>query len=135
MTTTEPTITALLIEDDDRLARLLAEYLGGHGVVVSREADGLRYAMDSIDFWSGYVLDAVFDEPGGWELQNMLMLGKLMAWASLKRTESRGVHYRHDFPRTDDRRWRAHLTLVRDGIKSHQYRMESRTWPTLSARK
>jgi L-aspartate oxidase len=102
-------------------------------VGIEREADGLRYAMDSIGFWSGYVLDAEFDEPGGWELQNMLQLGRLMAWAALKRHESRGVHYRHDYPRTDDKRWRSHLVLVRDGVKSHQYRMESRTWPTLSA--
>jgi L-aspartate oxidase len=102
-------------------------------VGIEREADGLRYAMDSIDFWSGYVLDAEFDEPGGWELQNMLQLGKLMAWAALKRRESRGVHFRHDCPRTDDVRWRSHLVLVRDGIKSHQYRMESRSWPTHSA--
>jgi len=32
--------TALLVEDDDRLARLLSEYLHSHGVIVSREADG-----------------------------------------------------------------------------------------------
>jgi L-aspartate oxidase len=102
-------------------------------VGIEREADGLHYAMDSISFWSGYVLDAEFDEPGGWELQNMLQLGGLMAWAALKRRESRGVHYRHDFSRTDDKRWRSHLVLVRDGVKSHHYRMESRTWPTLSA--
>jgi L-aspartate oxidase len=104
-------------------------------VGIEREADGLSYAIDSIDFWSNYVLDAVFDEPGGWELQNMLLLGKLMAWAALKRTESRGVHYRNDHPRTDDRRWKAHLVLARDGVKSHQYRMESRTWPTVFAGK
>jgi len=102
-------------------------------VGIEREADGLRYAMDSIGFWSGYVLEAEFDGPEGWELQNMLQLGRLMAWAALKRHESRGVHYRHDYPRTDDRRCRSHLVLVRDGVKSHQYRMESRTWPTLSA--
>ena len=104
-------------------------------VGIEREADGLKYAMDSIDFWSGYVLDAEFDEPGGWELQNMLLLGRLMAWAALKRTESRGVHYRNDHPRTDDRRWKAHIVLSRDGVKSHQYRMESRTWPTVFAGK
>jgi L-aspartate oxidase len=104
-------------------------------VGIEREADGLKYAMDSIDFWSNYVLDAEFEEPGGWELQNMLLLGRLMAWAALKRTESRGVHYRNDHPRTDDRRWKAHIVLARDGVKSHQYRMESRTWPTVFAGK
>src|SRR5439155_17813304 len=56
-------------------------------VGIEREADGLRYAMDSIGFWSGYVLEAEFDGPEGWELQNMLQLGRLMAWAALKRHE------------------------------------------------
>jgi two-component system, OmpR family, response regulator len=38
----EPIISALLVEDDARLAALTAEYLGGHGVVVTTVADGLR---------------------------------------------------------------------------------------------
>jgi L-aspartate oxidase len=86
-------------------------------VGVERDRDGLRYAMDSIEFWSGYVLDAVFDDPGGWELQNMLSLGRLMAHAALWRRESRGVHFRKDYPRTDDKRFKSHLILKRDGVK------------------
>jgi two-component system OmpR family response regulator len=38
----EPTLTALLVEDDLRLARLTAEYLSGHGVAVTHVADGAR---------------------------------------------------------------------------------------------
>ncbi|HVP69117.1 MAG TPA: response regulator transcription factor [Anaeromyxobacteraceae bacterium] len=38
----EPLVTALLVEDDVRLAALTAEYLEGHGVVVTRVADGAR---------------------------------------------------------------------------------------------
>jgi two-component system OmpR family response regulator len=38
----EPVITALLVEDDRRLARLTAEYLEGHGVVVTHCGDGAR---------------------------------------------------------------------------------------------
>ncbi len=37
---TDPVLTALLVEDDARLASLTADYLGGHGVVVTRAADG-----------------------------------------------------------------------------------------------
>ena len=40
--TAEPTITALLIEDDVRLARLTSEYLQGHNVVVTCVSDGAR---------------------------------------------------------------------------------------------
>ena len=45
---TEPVTTALLVEDDDRLATLVTEYLNGHGVVVTRATrgdDGLRMAV------------------------------------------------------------------------------------------
>jgi two-component system OmpR family response regulator len=40
--TKDPVLTALLVEDDDRLAALTADYLGGHGVVVTRAADGAK---------------------------------------------------------------------------------------------
>jgi succinate dehydrogenase/fumarate reductase flavoprotein subunit len=40
----------------------------------------------------------VFDAPEGWELQNMLTLGRLITQAALARTESRGTHARSDFP-------------------------------------
>jgi L-aspartate oxidase len=88
-------------------------------VGIERDAEGLRYAADSIDLWSRYVLDRVFDDPGGWELQNMLALGKLMAQAALRRRESRGVHYRRDFPKTDDRRWQKRLVWKRNGKPLH----------------
>jgi L-aspartate oxidase len=94
-------------------------------VGIERDAEGLRYAIDSIDLWSRYVLDRVFDQPGGWELQNMLILGRLMATSALRRRESRGVHFRRDFPRTDDRRWRTHLVLRQNGVKLQHYRWEN----------
>jgi DNA-binding response OmpR family regulator len=37
---TDPVLTALFVEDDARLATLTAEYLGGHGVVVTCTGDG-----------------------------------------------------------------------------------------------
>ncbi|HLL54100.1 MAG TPA: response regulator transcription factor [Myxococcaceae bacterium] len=40
MSTPEPSISALLVEDDARLARLTADYLQSHGVTVTVQADG-----------------------------------------------------------------------------------------------
>jgi L-aspartate oxidase len=102
-------------------------------VGIERDEEGLNYAIDSIDLWSRYVLDRVFDDVGGWELQNMLTLGGLMARAALRRHESRGVHYRRDFPKTDDRRWRSHLVLKANGVKLNHYRLETTAWPTPTA--
>jgi DNA-binding response OmpR family regulator len=38
----EPQVTALLVEDDERLARLTADYLKGHNVAVTLAGDGVR---------------------------------------------------------------------------------------------
>ena len=43
-----------------------------------------------------------------WELGNMLMLSEVLAKAALQRTESRGAHYREDFPERDDDQWLKH---------------------------
>ncbi len=52
---TDPVLTALLVEDDARLATLTTDYLGSHGVLVTHAADGdagireaLRRAYDIV---------------------------------------------------------------------------------------
>jgi succinate dehydrogenase/fumarate reductase flavoprotein subunit len=40
--------------------------------------------------------------------KNFAQLARLMAEAALWREESRGGHYREDFPARDDPRWRVH---------------------------
>lgn len=47
------------------------------------------------------------------ELMNMAQLDRLIAQSALVRTESRGAHYRQDFPRPDDSEWRKHLVWQR----------------------
>jgi L-aspartate oxidase len=80
---------------------------------VRREAARLWAAQESVENWCRYVLPRQFSEPTGWELQNMLIVARLVLAASLAREESRGVHFRADFPDTDDQHWRRHLTYVR----------------------
>ncbi|HTV48258.1 MAG TPA: L-aspartate oxidase [Phycisphaerae bacterium] len=76
---------------------------------IERVGPRLQEALEIIDFWSHYVLDKVFESPAGWELQNMLQISRLITAAAEIRQETRGVHYRTDFPETDDRNWRCHL--------------------------
>ncbi len=80
-------------------------------VGVERDAIGLRDAIDRMMFWSTYVMQRGFSKPAGWELQNMITVGLLMAMTALKREESRGTHYRTDFPKMDDKRWKVHLDV------------------------
>jgi len=80
---------------------------------IERDAGGLREAEQNIDFWCSYVMAREFHFRGGWELQNMLTIAKLIAVAALQRQESRGVHFRSDFPNTDDDQWKTHITFQR----------------------
>lgn len=43
------------------------------------------------------------------EVVNLITTSRLVLQGALRRTESRGSHYREDYPETDDRRWRVHL--------------------------
>ena len=78
-------------------------------VGIERNGPHLEEASEIISFWSRYVLDKIFDAPTGWELQNMLQVATLVARSAGLRTETRGVHYRTDFPNTDDANWRLHI--------------------------
>jgi L-aspartate oxidase len=82
-------------------------------VGIERSADRLRETVEIIEFWSRYVMDKVFDTPGEWETQNLLTVALCIATAAATRCESRGVHYRADFPQPDDEHWLAHVDLRR----------------------
>jgi L-aspartate oxidase len=69
---------------------------------IERTGPKLRDAMDMFDFWGRYTLDKIFDDPEGWETQNMLLVGALMARSAAWREESRGCHERSDFPEPRD---------------------------------
>jgi L-aspartate oxidase len=80
---------------------------------IVREARGLAEARGNVDFWCQYVLPRPFDGREGWELQNILILARLMIAAATERTESRGGHYRSDYPERDDANWVRHITSPR----------------------
>jgi L-aspartate oxidase len=87
---------------------------------IERIGDRLSETREIIAFWSRYVMDKTFTPAGtgedaipGWELQNMLTACFLITTAAYTRTESRGAHYRIDYPERDDEHWRLHLLWKR----------------------
>jgi len=48
------------------------------------------------------------------ELCNMLRNSRLILHAALRRTESRGTHFRSDFPEKDEVNWRKHICIQRE---------------------
>lgn len=67
-------------------------------VGIRRDEAGLTSAAAQVDFWDRYVSMREFQSVEGWELQNMLLVARLMIESAKARTESRGVHYRSDYP-------------------------------------
>jgi L-aspartate oxidase len=76
---------------------------------VRRNGEALREAARTIEGWQRYALSHQFNNPQGWELQNMLTVSRVMIGAALRREESRGVHLRSDFPEQDDVHWRRRI--------------------------
>jgi L-aspartate oxidase len=67
-------------------------------VGIERTGAKLSGVVEMIDFWARYTLDKIFDEPMGWETQNLLLVGAAVSRAAAWREESRGCHFRSDFP-------------------------------------
>lgn len=67
-------------------------------VGVERRGGPLHDVEEMFDFWGRYTLDKIFDDPAGWETQNLLLVGALVARSATWRKESRGCHARADFP-------------------------------------
>src|SRR5262249_12667766 len=102
----EPDNAGLLDVADltNSLRSLMVRHMG-----IVRDKAGLQEAERTVAFWCRYVPRREFDGRDGWELQNLLTVARLMIWAALQRTESRGVHYRADYPKRDDANWVRHL--------------------------
>ena len=86
-------------------------------VGIERSGEHLTETREIIAFWARYVMDKTFSPdvigaPGAiaaWELQNMLTVCYLITTAAYSRTESRGAHFRIDYPQRDDPHWKLHL--------------------------
>ncbi|MCL4079403.1 L-aspartate oxidase [Coriobacteriia bacterium Es71-Z0120] len=90
-----------------RVQRLMSERVG-----VTRSEEGLAAACDELarlaSTLGGPALDAA-----AMESRNLVTVAALIACAARTRTESRGTHYRADFPARDDERWRHRLAWRR----------------------
>jgi L-aspartate oxidase len=79
-----------------------------------RDRDGLTRALAVLEpAWKdldGLLHDGAVLDPQDWRTASILTVGRLIARAALRREESRGGHYRADFPDRDDVHWKKRVS-------------------------
>ncbi|MBM6998309.1 L-aspartate oxidase [Paenibacillus sp. DXFW5] len=78
-----------------------------------RTAEGLANGITELERHQAIFSQALHTREE-WEYANMLTCALLLAKSALAREESRGGHYREDFPERSDEKWRKHLLWQRD---------------------
>jgi L-aspartate oxidase len=89
-----------------------------HHAGLVRSAESLRSAVTQLSTWRSGIAMARDRTPGDRELRrvaSLVTVGLLIARAALRREESRGGHYREDFPHRDDIHWQRHVADVLAG--------------------
>jgi L-aspartate oxidase len=90
----------------ENLARDIRDLMWGQ-VGIRREGDSLRAAVESLNRWKT-TLGLFPLNRASLEARNLLILAGLVARAALEREESRGAHFRGDFPAKSEG-WQRHL--------------------------
>jgi L-aspartate oxidase len=105
---------AAAVDPSDREAIVTAT---GSGAGVLRTAESLRQVLDRLAAVAARAAGAPAapeQRQAAWEATNLLTVGTALAAAATDRTESRGCHWRADFPEPSPR-WLGHLLQRLDG--------------------
>jgi L-aspartate oxidase len=98
-----------LLDED---ARSELQQLMSRGAGVLRDAAGLDEASAGL----ARLAEQDGGKPGteAWETTNLLTVAAALVQAARQRAETRGAHWRDDYPDRDDTHWRGHLDTVLD---------------------
>ena len=88
-------------------------------LLVEKDETQLRAAQEVIDQQRARIREDLciaepFDLVLAMEQRNMLDVAEVITQAGLMRTESRGSHYRSDYPERDDANWLSNIFATRD---------------------
>jgi succinate dehydrogenase/fumarate reductase flavoprotein subunit len=98
-------------------------------VLLVMEQGRLEGALKQIEFMQDQIVDRMRAQDNHelrmvHETRNMVLNAEMKLRACLMRTESRGNHYREDFPARNDREWLAWLVISKDGEGGMRLRKE-----------
>jgi len=96
------------------IARQLRELMWKHAGVM-RNKEGLQELQQQIVQWKKSLGEAAGRH--AIEARNLLTVGELITRSALAREESRGAHFRRDFPKRDDVRFQKHSMIIDDRVQ------------------
>ncbi|MCX7747299.1 MAG: L-aspartate oxidase [Clostridia bacterium] len=88
--------------------RIMTENVG-----IIRNKEGLHKAKESLDKYYKMLQSVENKNITHFELQNIVLLSKLVIESAMEREESRGAHFRSDYNKTDDINWRRNIIRKR----------------------
>ncbi|WP_341280357.1 L-aspartate oxidase [Paenibacillus sp. FSL H8-0537] len=96
-----------VVERRLKLQKVMVRYAG-----LQRDAKGLEKGLEELRRQLT-IFQAMLTKREEFEFANMLTCALLTAESALQREESRGAHYREDFPERNDQVWRKHTVMHR----------------------
>lgn len=104
-----------------------------------KHQERLSAALTFVEFVNNHLVPKLMaKDPHEWRLahetRNIALIAEMKLRASLFRTESRGSHFREDYPRRDDPAWLAWVKLKDVGgrMTAHKEPIPEKWWPDLS---
>ena len=115
-----PPVDAAALPDERTVRDVMWRHVG-----LIRTREGLETAVARLLAWHRGLSSAgsaFTREPGGRRLASLVTVGLLIARAAQRREESRGGHFRADFPARDDLHLRRHVCDVQPSPVTHHQR-------------
>ena len=99
--------------DRQHLQELMSRQLG-----IARDREDLRQALEELGAVEAKYAGQAAETPEQLDLKSQILVSRLIAQAALQREESRGAHYRLDFPKPRDC-WKHHTIEEEEGGSIH----------------
>ncbi len=117
-------VKSMIVEKKIKLQKTMLRYVG-----LKRNAKGLKKGLEDIVKLSA-IYDRALENREQYEFANLLICALLVTSAALRREESRGGHYREDFPERNDEAWQNHIIFKLGQIHMEETLQDARMEPS-----
>jgi len=121
------------------VTQVLQNLMVPYFIMYIKHGERMKAALTIVEFLRDYLVPKLFARDPhelrlAHETKNMVLNAEIVLRSSLFRTESRGTHYREDYPRRDDPNWLAWVKVKEEQgrMKLSKVPIPKEWWPDLS---